>query len=78
MSTTIEDLLHEALGLPDRDRAGLAARLIASLDDGFDDADDVEAAWAAEIEERSAGVRRGEPTIEWSVARQGLLAKPDA
>lgn len=51
-------LLEDALRLDVRERAELAAGLLASLDAESDD--DAEAAWAAEIEERAARARSGE------------------
>ena len=50
MGRTAEQLLHEALELPDRERAEVASRLIESLDSASEA--DVDAAWAAEIERR--------------------------
>jgi putative addiction module component (TIGR02574 family) len=47
--------------LPIDERANLAAELLASLDaGGADDATEVEAAWAAEIEARARRVMAGE------------------
>ena len=60
MSDATARLLEEALPLDVRERAELAAELIASVD-GEPDAD-ADAAWAAEIERRArralAGTRR--------------------
>lgn len=55
--TTAEVLLQEALKLPRRERADLAAELLASLDDELiDDPQDLEKAWAEEIERRARRV----------------------
>ncbi|MDA1315573.1 MAG: addiction module protein [Acidobacteria bacterium] len=54
MSQRAEALLREALALPPEERAGVAAELVASLDDQpAEDAAAVEAAWAKEIERRA-------------------------
>ena len=54
MSSRAQDLLREALTLPLKERADVAAELLASLDDvAAERPADVEAAWAAEIERRA-------------------------
>ena len=64
-------LLEEALKLDSAGRAELAAELIASLDSGSDE--DVDAAWAAEIEERAADARSGaDPGEPWPEIRERL------
>ncbi|MBW3565149.1 MAG: addiction module protein [Acidobacteria bacterium] len=56
-------LLEEAMNLPLDERARLAEDLLASLDEKEDD---VEAAWAAEIQRRAQEVRDGAaPGEEW-------------
>jgi len=68
MSKTAQKVLHEALRLELSDRAELAAELLASLDGEPDE--DVEAAWAAEIERRAARARSGEDVGRpWAEAR---------
>jgi putative addiction module component (TIGR02574 family) len=68
MSKTGQKVLDEALQLGVRERAELAAELLASLDGEPDE--DVEAAWAAEIERRAARARSGEdPGRPWANAR---------
>lgn len=54
MTTDARKVLEDALRLEPNDRAQLAARLLASLDDVEED---VEAAWAAEIQRRAAEAR---------------------
>ena len=62
------DVLISALQLPVAKRAELAAALLASLDGEPDD--DVEAAWAAEIQRRLARVQSGEASGRpWSEVR---------
>lgn len=54
MTSRAQDVLREALALPLDERAGVAAELLASLDDAAaEHSADVEAAWAAEIERRA-------------------------
>jgi putative addiction module component (TIGR02574 family) len=69
MST--DALLESILKLPERDRARIAAELIASLD-GEPEAG-VEAAWLAEVDRRIAEVDEGkDQLIEWEVAKKQL------
>lgn len=57
------DLLREALELPLDERAKMAAELLESLDASEQD---VEAAWATEIERRVAAARAGElESTDW-------------
>ena len=68
MSKTGQKVLDEALQLELSERAELAAELLASLDGEPDE--DVEAAWAAEVERRAARARAGEdPGRPWTEAR---------
>jgi putative addiction module component (TIGR02574 family) len=63
MST--ETLLESVLKLPERERARIAAELIASLD-GEPEAD-VEAAWLVEIDQRIKDVDEGRVKLrDWS------------
>jgi putative addiction module component (TIGR02574 family) len=55
METQLEILEAEALMLTLGERAALAQRLLASLDEGAE----IEDAWAAEIERRIADVESG-------------------
>lgn len=77
MSSTADTIRDTALTLPPDERAWLASELIASLDGGNDPG--VEAAWAAEIEQRIAEVEAGAETISWEEARtriRATLTKP--
>jgi putative addiction module component (TIGR02574 family) len=69
-------LLQDALDLPVQDRADLIAELLSSLEGEPDE--DVEAAWAAEIERRAraalADPDGGEP---WETVRDKLRAELD-
>ncbi len=57
MTKPAEKVLSEALSLDLRERAEVAAQLIASLDGEPDQ--DVEAAWAAEVDRRIEAVEAG-------------------
>ena len=71
MTDTTQRLLDEALDLPDNERAELAARLIESLDAAAED--DVDAAWAAEIERRCAALDSGEAVAsDWNAVRERI------
>jgi putative addiction module component (TIGR02574 family) len=59
MSLPLERLEAEALELPARERAQLAHRLIASLDEATDDPAEVERAWEEEIRRRLAELEAG-------------------
>jgi putative addiction module component (TIGR02574 family) len=59
MNPDVERLFTEAMELPEDERAALAAILQDSLGDGAHE-EEIEAAWAAEIQRRLAAVRSGE------------------
>ena len=77
MSPRAQELLREAMALPVRERADLAAELLASLDDAtVEDPAEVEAAWAAEIERRARRVMTGETAgISWEDVRRRAEAE---
>lgn len=77
MSIDSEAILREALTLPTRERATVAAELLASLDEpALDDADAVQAAWAEELEQRARRARSGEDAGEsWPMLRDRLRNK---
>jgi putative addiction module component (TIGR02574 family) len=71
MSKTTDDILTKAKRLSTAERADLAAALLASLDG--EPEEDVEAAWAAEIQRRAERVRSGEAKGRpWSEVRKRL------
>jgi len=71
MSERAYKLLKDALGLPVRDRADLIAELLASLEGEPDE--DVEAAWAAEIERRArAALADPNGGEDWETARDRI------
>jgi hypothetical protein len=60
MSIDSDAVLRDALSLPSRDRAAVAAELLASLDEPtVDDADAVQGAWAQELEQRAHRAHSG-------------------
>jgi putative addiction module component (TIGR02574 family) len=72
MSTEAKQLLLEALKLSTEDRAELATELLASLDEP-DEGDDVENAWAAEIEKRARRVLAEDSSgTPWEEVRERL------
>lgn len=61
-------LLEQVLSLPEHERARIAARLLESLDE--EGQNDVDAAWAVEIERRCAAVEAGTlSTSDWKDVR---------
>ena len=66
-----KQLLVEALGLPEEERAALAGELIDSLDSEVDA--DAEIAWAAEIRARVNDIESGRAKlVPWSEARRRI------
>ncbi len=74
MARDLTELFHEASQLPESERAELAGRLLESLHGKPDE--DVEAAWAEEIERRVRQIDTGEvKTIPWEEVRAKLYAR---
>ena len=77
MRRKLNDLFREASELSERERAELAGLLIESLESEPDQ--DVEAAWAEEIERRVRQLDSGEvKTIPWQQVRSELFARLNA
>lgn len=77
MSQSPQQLLAEALEMSLADRGQLAAALIQSLDEGADD--DVELAWADEIQQRLRDIDEGKvQMIPWSEVRRRLRGRDDS
>jgi putative addiction module component (TIGR02574 family) len=57
MPTVLERIEHDALRLPEAERAFLADRLLNSLSGGT--SNDLDAAWLAEVERRYDGYKMG-------------------
>ncbi|WP_437853476.1 addiction module protein [Sorangium sp. So ce363] len=71
----VENVLVAALRLSAEDRAAVAAALIQSLDETEQTTEEVEAAWAEEIQQRLADVDAGVVTpVPWPEARRRILA----
>jgi putative addiction module component (TIGR02574 family) len=76
MAMKADDLLREALALSHSERAGLAADLLASLDEPDDDPELVAAEWAEELRRRVDAIEAGTSSSEpWETVRERLLAK---
>lgn len=67
MSTTTEDILKEALQLPEGERARVAAGILASLEPDVETRDGD--AWIAEVERRAQAAIGGLPGLSWSETR---------
>lgn len=78
MSIDSEAILREALALPSRARAAVAAELLASLDEPVaEDVEAIRAAWADEFEIRARRARSGEDMGEsWPALRDRLRNDP--
>ncbi|KYG08045.1 hypothetical protein BE21_25865 [Sorangium cellulosum] len=71
----VEDVLVVALRLSAEDRAAVAAALIQSLDEPEQTTEEVEAAWAEEVQQRLVDVDAGVVTpVPWPEARRRILA----
>jgi putative addiction module component (TIGR02574 family) len=74
MTRDAQKILEEALGLPEVERAKVAASLIESLDGPAEP--DAEAAWDVELARRIEEFDRGEvETVPWSDLRRRLLGE---
>lgn len=73
MELSIKELLDRVLAMPERDRAAMAERLLASPEAADDD---VEAAWQQEVQHRIAALDRGEvETVPWEEIKAGMEKK---
>jgi putative addiction module component (TIGR02574 family) len=77
MATDRASVLRDAMALPTRERAEVAAELLASLDERVDgDADAVGAAWAEELEHRARRVVSGDdPGEPWGAVRDRIRSQ---
>lgn len=74
MKADDKKVIDQALRLPKSGRAALAAKLLASLDEGVDE--DAEAAWAVEIERRARRALSGESKgIDRSVVHERIRSR---
>jgi putative addiction module component (TIGR02574 family) len=68
MTRPAKEIVNDAIKLTERDRLRIVEELLASLEPDNDD--DVDAAWAAEIEKRSREVKQGMVRpIPWTVVK---------
>lgn len=76
MTKRAVELLRDALELPPDERAAVVTELLASLDDGESlVGEDMEAAWAEEIERRARRVLSGESAgTPWEEVRRSIEA----
>ena len=72
--TEIETVLGQALRMPEQERAEIAEKLIASLDDSPDI--DVEQAWQEEVSRRISDLESGNAVcVPWEEVRHRLRSK---
>ena len=77
MSTTVDELLRQALQLEPEARAELAALLLDSVPS--EPKEDVDSAWEAEVARRVRELESGSVvTIPWEDVRDRLLRGPNA
>ena len=75
MSGAVKRILEAALQLPDNEREQLVDELKATLHSGFA-TDEVERAWASEIERRSQEIDSGKAVLrDWDEVRDEILAE---
>ena len=67
MTTTVEDVLKEALRLSEGERARVAAEILASLEPDVETRDGE--AWIAEVERRAQAAIAGLAGLSWSETR---------
>ena len=72
MTEDVKKVLNQALALTEAERAGLAASLIASLEE--EETGEVEAAWEVELKTRIDRLNSGNTVgITWSSLRKKIL-----
>jgi putative addiction module component (TIGR02574 family) len=75
MTASRDDILREALTLPERERADLIGALIQSL--GAEGQEGVEGAWRVELERRAQQLDSGAvQSIPWEVVKERLARIP--
>ena len=75
MAASKDDILRNALTLPEQERADLIGALIDSLDSQVDEG--VEQAWLAEIERRAQELESGAvQSIPWDTVKARLARAP--
>ena len=72
MSRNAQDVLQEALELPESDRADIVAELLASLGAPAPSSERTDGEWIAEIERRALAALAGAPGVPWKQARASI------
>jgi putative addiction module component (TIGR02574 family) len=72
MSKNAQEVLKDALELPEQERTELVCDLLDSLDSGPPGSKRSEEEWISEIERRARAVLAGEPGIPWEEVRAEL------
>ncbi|HMS84954.1 MAG TPA: addiction module protein [Nitrospira sp.] len=73
MAPTTQQLLKDALQLPDQQRAKLVVELLDSLPPAEPGQVRSDAAWLAEIDRRARAAQAGVPGVAWEEARKQVL-----
>lgn len=73
MAPSIQQLLKDALQLPDQQRAELVVELLDSLPPAEPEQARSDAEWFAEIERRAREAQAGVPGVAWEEARKQVL-----
>jgi putative addiction module component (TIGR02574 family) len=71
MARPAEQVLKEALQLPEDERAGLVRDLLDSFDTSARP-DRTEREWVSEVERRARAATAGEPGLSWEEVRSGI------
>ena len=72
MALSLAEIEDDALKLPDEDRARLAVRLLASLEEEAESPDEIEKLWLVEAERRFQELRAG---VVWRVPAKDVFAR---
>ncbi len=74
MKTSARSILNAALRLPEPDQVELATELLAHLEGAPEE--EVDAAWAAEIERRTREIERGAvKPVSWSAVKRAAVRR---
>jgi putative addiction module component (TIGR02574 family) len=73
MSPSTQQLLKDALQLPDQQRAELVVELLDSLPSAEPGQERSDAQWRAEIERRARAAQAGVAGVSWEEARKQVL-----
>ncbi len=77
MHKTPNELLQDALELPDDQRATLACQWLASLDQHVPPQGRSEEAWVTEVQRRARAALAGTPGLSWDQALAQIMARLD-